>query len=72
MKYFLVYRNESLENEKVVSFQSKEQAIEVLKRDEKIQKGEVVLVAAKDLKSMFLVYGEYRPANWESLLRKGA
>jgi len=67
MKYFLVYRNEELETEEIKTFNSKNDAISVMRKEE-ISVFEVVLCTAESIKEMLKVFPEYRPKAYEGLI----
>lgn len=70
MEYFLIYRNKDLETVRIERQDCNDAAIEKLNQDEKSWDGEVVLCKAKNLRTLFKVFGEYRPKNWKEMLLK--
>ena len=67
MKYFLVYRNEDLETKGIKTFNSKKEALSVM-RTEEVSVYEVVLCSAESIKEMLKVFPEYRPKEYEGLI----
>lgn len=71
MKYYLVVRDpKTKENTDVLQFNSMAEAMRARVPLKQKTGGEVVPVYAKDIKSMFETFSEYKPKNWQDYIKK--
>jgi hypothetical protein len=69
--YFLVIRNENKNTVDIFRFSNMGAALkEQEDLEKKYQNYEVILCCADDLEELLNVYTEYRPTNWQDLVKR--